>query len=141
GPGDGYEWPASEHGLFVDEKNNVWVSGSDVKDTQLLKFTSSGKFLLQIGRAGQKGGNNDTANVSRASDMRVNPKTNEVYVADGEGGNRRLIVFDAVTSAYKRHWNAYGEKVDDAPVPKSDPKAPPSRVFSAQVHCVDLAND
>ena len=33
---------------------------------------------------------------------------NEVYVADGYG-NRRVIVFDADTGAYKRHWGACDE--------------------------------
>ena len=56
GPGSGYEWPASEHGLHIDADNNVWVSGGDVKDTQILKFTSKGKFLMQIGSQGLKGG-------------------------------------------------------------------------------------
>jgi DNA-binding beta-propeller fold protein YncE len=42
----------------------------------------------------------------------VYDKTNEVFVADGYG-NRRVIVFDADTGAYKRHWGAYGNKPDD----------------------------
>ena len=43
----------------------------------------------------------------------VHAPTNEVFVADGYG-NRRVIVFDATTGAYKRHWGAYGNKPDDA---------------------------
>ena len=50
--------------------------------------------------------------------MAVYPKTNEVFVADGYG-NRRIIVFDATTGVYKRHWGAYGNRPDD--------KAPNSR--------------
>ena len=42
----------------------------------------------------------------------VDPKTNELYVADGYG-NHRVIVFDADTGQYKRHWGAYGHKPDD----------------------------
>lgn len=140
GSGTGYEWPATEHGLAIDAKLNVWVSGSAAGDTQLVKFSRTGKFLLQIGRAGQKGSNADTANVSRAADMRVNAKTGELYVADGEGGNRRVIVFDGETGAYKRHWGAYGEKPNDEPAPKYDPAAT-SRVFSNAVHCVAIAKD
>ena len=26
-PGEGYEWPASEHGIFVDHMGNVWLAG------------------------------------------------------------------------------------------------------------------
>jgi hypothetical protein len=55
GPGTGYEWPQSEHGIFVDYKDNVWIAGSGVKDAHVLKFAQSGKFLLQIGRQGMSG--------------------------------------------------------------------------------------
>jgi DNA-binding beta-propeller fold protein YncE len=143
GPGAGYEWPTQEHGIAVDHKGNVWVSASAAKDAHVVKFTSDGKFLLQIGRLGQGGGNNDTANLGRPAEMRVDPATNEVYVADGEnGGNRRVIVFDADTGAYKRHWGAYGEKPDDGPPPKFDPDGPlPKQFGSAAVHCVRIAKD
>jgi DNA-binding beta-propeller fold protein YncE len=142
GPGTGYEWPASEHGLYIDADNNVWVSGGDVKDTQILKFTSKGQFLTQIGRQGLKVGNNDTSNVFKGGDMYVDMKAKELFVADGEGGgNRRVIVFDSATGAYKRHWGAYGEPPSDAPPPKFDPAAPPARVFGNSVHCVTLASD
>jgi len=112
GPGQGYEWPDTEHGIFVDYKDNVWIAGNGGKDTQILKFTNNGKFLLQIGKHGQTGGSNDTANLNRPAGIVVWPKTNEVFVADGYG-NRRIIVYDADTGAYKRHWGAYGKPPDD----------------------------
>lgn len=68
--------------------------------------------MLQIGRRGQSTGSNDTHNVNKAADMHVYPKTNELFVADGYA-NRRVIVFDADTGAFKRYWGAYGEKPDD----------------------------
>jgi DNA-binding beta-propeller fold protein YncE len=115
GPGPGYEWPDNEHGIFVDAKDNVWVGGNGDKDAQLLKFTRSGKFLLQIGRHDKSQGSNDTANLGRPAGIVVWAPTNEVFVADGYA-NRRVVVFDADTGAYKRHWGAYGKKPeDDAP--------------------------
>ena len=60
GPGEGYEWPDLEHGIFVDQ-DAVWLGGGGEKDAQLLKFTRGGKFLLQIGRKGKNGGSNDPA--------------------------------------------------------------------------------
>ena len=53
GPGEGYEWPASNHGIFVDHKGNVWIGGNGDKDAHVLKFTQNGKFLMQIGRQGR----------------------------------------------------------------------------------------
>ena len=91
----------------------MWITGNGEKDTNLLKFSKTGKFLLQIGKHGKTGGSNDTENVNQAAGIAVHPPTNEVFVADGYG-NRRVIVFDADTGAYKRHWGAYGNKPDDA---------------------------
>lgn len=105
GPGAGYEWPDSEHGLTVDYKDNIWIGGNGAKDHQVLKFTRQGKFLVQIGRKGQSKGSSDTANLNRPAEVEVDPAANEVFVADGYG-NRRIIVFDADTGAYKRHWGA-----------------------------------
>jgi hypothetical protein len=92
GPGQGYDWPDTEHGIFVDDKDNVWITGNGAKDTNLLKFTKAGKFLLQIGEHGKTDGSNDTKNVNQAAGIAVYAPTKEV-VADGYG-NRRVIVFD-----------------------------------------------
>ncbi|HET9218711.1 MAG TPA: hypothetical protein VFR18_17130 [Terriglobia bacterium] len=116
GPGEGYDWPQQIHGLYIDYKGNLWVSSERAGDNHILKFTRDGKFLLQIGKPGQSTGNNDRVNVNRAADMHVHPKTNELFVADGYG-NRRVVVFDADTGAYKRHWGAYGNAPEDAPAP------------------------
>jgi DNA-binding beta-propeller fold protein YncE len=43
----------------------------------------------------------------------VDHSANELYVADGYV-NHRVIVFDAKTGAYKRHWGAYGNRPDDS---------------------------
>ena len=114
GPGEGYDWPQQIHGLFIDYKGNLWLSSERAGDNHILKFSRDGKFLMQIGKPGQSTGNNDKVNVNRAADMHLHPKTNELFVADGYG-NRRVIVFDADTGAYKRHWGAYGNAPEDPP--------------------------
>src|SRR5262245_2906246 len=38
GPGPGYEWPASEHGIFVDETDSVWLAGNGDDDSQVPQF-------------------------------------------------------------------------------------------------------
>ncbi|MFH1265394.1 MAG: hypothetical protein ABIK89_06665 [Planctomycetota bacterium] len=113
GPGTGYEWPQSEHAVYVDGKGNVWTAGGGGKDAQILKFTRDGKFLLQIGHQGKSGGSNDTENLGGAAGVTVDAAANELYVADGYR-NHRVIVFDADTGAYKRHWGAYGKTPDDS---------------------------
>jgi DNA-binding beta-propeller fold protein YncE len=137
GPGQGYEWFENEHGIYVDHQGNVWVGGNDAKDHQLLKFTPEGKFLLQIGRAGQTGGSNSTTLLGRPAHMEIDAQANELYIADGYG-NKRVLVLDAATGAYKRHWGAYGKAPSDDKLPLYNPQ---SSQFANPVHCVRLAKD
>jgi len=139
GPGEGYEWPESNHGITVDHEGHVWIGGNGDTDTHVLKFTRDGSFLLQIGRKGVHNGSNDTEHLWRAARIFVEPSTNEAYIADGYG-NRRVIVFDAATGAYKRHWGAYGSRPDDADLGAYDPSAPPVKQFRT-VHCAIVSKD
>jgi hypothetical protein len=143
GPGAGYEWPTTQHGIFVDTKDNVWLSGSAKEDNQILKFTNKGKFLLQIGHSGKNRGSNDTENLGGPAGLFVYPKTNELFVADGYF-NHRVIVFDADTGAYKRHWGAYGKKPEDDfkfPARAQLVQGPPPPQFNNPVHSVLVSND
>jgi len=160
GPGQGYDWPESNHGITVDYKGNVWIGGNGrgpqpkgqapvegqappaalFKDNEILKFTQDGKFLMQIGKPGQSKGSNDIENLKGPAKMFVDRKTNELYVADGYG-NHRVIVFDADTGKYKRHWGAYGKKPDDTNLGNYNPDAPVAQQFRNPVHCAELSND
>jgi DNA-binding beta-propeller fold protein YncE len=136
GPATGYEWPETEHGIYIDPKGFVWIGGSGDKDHQLLKFTKAGKFVMQIGRAGQSKGNQDTRNLKSPADVWVYSKTNELFVADGYG-NRRVIVFDPDTGAFKRMWGAFGNVPSDEVVDGQDG---PSQ-FVPPVHAARVSND
>jgi NHL repeat-containing protein len=160
GPGEGYEWPQLEHGIYIDQQDRVWLGAGGDKDAHILQFTRDGKFLKQIGRQGKGTGSNDTQNLGAAANMVVDAAANELYVADGYV-NHRIIVFDAATGAYKRHWGAYGKPPDDGyfqrsgerlPGPFSgtvqnenrpsqyDPKGPPPPQFRI-VHAVRISRD
>jgi len=145
GPGEGYTWSGELHGIFVDHKDNVWICASFAgrdgkgKDTTLLKFTRNGKFLLQIGTPNTSGGSNDTENLNQPAGIAVYAKTNEVFVADGYK-NRRVIVFDADTGAYKRHWGAYGNTPDDAAPNKLTPEGPGPQQFNL-LHGIRISRD
>jgi DNA-binding beta-propeller fold protein YncE len=140
GPGPGYEWPGSNHGIFVDYKDNVWIGGNDAKDAHIVKFTTSGTFLMQFGHLGQSSGSNDTENFGRVAKIFVDPKENEAYIADGYG-NKRVAVIDADTGKFKRYWGAYGHKPDDTNLGPYNPNAPPAQQFRNPVHCAELSND
>jgi NHL repeat-containing protein len=130
---------SGEHGIVVDAKDNVWLTGNGDGDGQILKFTKDGKFLLQIGKGGVAADSNNTEHVSRATSLVVYPKTNEVLVADGYG-NRRVIVFDAETGAYKRHWGAYGNKPDDKASKARQVTGPGPQQFDTP-HGIAVSND
>lgn len=140
GPGQGYDWPTSNHGITIDYKGNVWIGGNGAHDGQVLKFTQDGKFLLQIGKPNMSRGSSDVENLNKPAKLFIDKATNELYVADGYG-NHRVIVFDADTGKYKRLWGAYGHKPDDTNLGKYDPDAPPAQQFRNPVHCAELAND
>ena len=82
GPGTGYRWPDSNHGITVDHKGNVWIGGNGQKDTEILKFTNSGKFLMQLGTYGVHNGSNDTENFWMPTKIFEDPAANEVYISD-----------------------------------------------------------
>jgi hypothetical protein len=152
GPGTGYDWPDNEHAITVDYKDNVWIGGNNPSvgattkrsDDMLLKFTNKGKFLKQIGGWDRSGGNTDTTSVKRAADVFVYRKTNEAFVADGYG-NRRVLVLDAGTMAFKRMWGAFSNTPQEAP-PAGSPA--PERVYEGPgsqqfgiVHGLEVSND
>ena len=128
GPGSGYDWPSSEHGVLVDHKDNLWLAGNGAKDAMLLKFTHDGKFVRQFGKPGQNKGSADTNNLGGPANLAVDPETNEIFVADGYV-NKRIIVLDAETLTFKRLWGAYGNKPDDADLGPFNPDAPPAQQF------------
>ena len=148
GPGEGFDWPVSNHGITVDYKGNVWIGGNNrapeggpgAQDDAVLKFTQGGKFLMQIGKPGQSKGSNDLENFRQPAKIFVDPKTNELYVADGYG-NHRVIVFDADSGVYKRHWGAYSNKPDDVNAGAYRPHDPPATQFRNPVHCAQLSDD
>ena len=140
GPGDGYDWPSSNHGITVDHMDNVWIGGNGPDDGHILKFTRDGNFLLQLGRPGVGTGSNDPENFGRVAEVSIDLGGDEVFVADGYL-NRRVAVLDIQTGALKRYWGAYGNRPDDAPVPAYRPEDPPAQQFRSPVHCAEISDD
>ncbi len=138
--GEGYEWPESEHGIFVDHLDNVWIAGNGPDDHQVLKFSMDGTFLMQIGEAGRTEGSNSTEFLGQPADMEVDPETNHLYIADGYL-NKRIAVFDAETGEYIRHWGAYGNEPSDEDTGAFMPGEDPISQFRTPVHAVRIAED
>ena len=77
-------------------------------DAHVLKFSGDGRHLLTIGTPGKMDGADSQTTLNRPSMVAYDAAANEVFVADR--GNRRIVVFDADSGAYKRHWFGTGEK-------------------------------
>jgi DNA-binding beta-propeller fold protein YncE len=176
---DGCFWPSREHGIFVDHNDFVYVAGNGQaanfhgqfpwapnfgEDSQVLKFKLDGTFVYQIGSAGAKGPNsndtnggiNGTPQPFWPADMTVDPKTNIMYIADGYG-NRRVLIVNAATGKYIGHFGAYGqnpvvgengrgrggdagEGVGSWPADFKRGEMKP-KFFRSPLHCAKLAND
>lgn len=150
GPGQGYEWPDSNHGIFVDHLGNVWIGGNGGPDSHIQKFTKDGKFLAQYGKKGLRPGppgknaagqptqtylpdSNDPANFGRVAKIFVDSKANEAYIADGYL-NKRVAVLDGDSGKLKRYWGAYGNKPDDSyKFGPRGPDQPPAQQFRGPV--------
>ena len=110
GPGQGYTWFDQEHGIYIDHNGFVWMGTSN--GMHVMKFTQEGKHVMTIGEPGVNKGSNDQDHLGGPANFYVEPKTNEIFIADGYI-NKRVIVYDAASGTYKRHWGAYGKRPDD----------------------------
>jgi len=154
GPGPGYVWPTSNHGISLDPKDNVWIGGNGTcprdstdpdcppgtVDSHILKFTHDGKFLLQIGLPHQAASSHSMTSFGRVAKIAFDPEANEAYLADGYS-NKRVAVVDMDTGKLKRYWGAYGKAPVDTNLGPYNPDAPPAPQFRNPVHCAEVTHD
>lgn len=135
-----YVWPASNHGVAIDNRGNVWIGGNGAGDSHILKFTHDGKFLQQIGIPGQPTNSLDTTHFGRVAKISFDIKANEAFVADGYA-NHRVAVLDMNTGRIKRYWGAYGNVPSDSNYGPYDPDKPLIPQFRTPVHCAEPSVD
>lgn len=140
GPGEGYDWPTSNHGITIDHKDNVWIGGNGPTDSHILKFSRDGKFIAQYGTPGSPTDSHSSENFGSVAEVSFDPSANEAYVADGYR-NKRVAVLDADTGELKRYWGAYGNEPDDTNLGPFIPGQEPAQQFRNPVHCAQPSND
>ena len=139
GPGQGYDWPDSNHGITVDHKGNVWLAGNGDKDTQVLKFTAPASSCSRSA---------STASTTAATTSRTS------------GSRRRSAKTWRPTRCTSATATATAASSCSTPTPAStsgtgaptatsratrrcrayNPKGPPSKQFNT-VHCAIVSND
>ncbi|MEP6730076.1 MAG: hypothetical protein ABJE10_05540, partial [bacterium] len=140
GPGEGYVWPNSNHGITIDDKDNVWIGGNGVGDSHILKFTHDGKFLMQIGTPGQAVNSTNLEHFGRVAKISFDKSANEAFISDGYG-NKRVAVIDMTTGKIKRIWGAYGNVPSDSNLGRYQPGTPLAQQFRNPVHCAEPTTD
>ena len=154
-PNGEYDWPESNHGIALDNMDNVWIGGNGQSDAHVLKFSRDGRFLAQFGAAGDlavgmdgertlyERDSNSMTSFGRVAKLTNDAANNELFVADGYF-NKRVAVLDPETGAIKRYWGAYGERPDDEAgnsLPRYTVGETPPREFRGPVHCAEPSND
>ena len=139
GPGEGYTWPASNHGIEVAPNGDIWIGGNGSGDSHVLVFNRNGEFIREIGLPGEPTDSNSTEHFGRVAEIAIDPRANEAYIADGYG-NKRVAVVDVATGAFKRYWGAYGNAPSDDPV-RYVPGEPLPQQFVGPVHCAEPSHD
>ncbi|HEX3376383.1 MAG TPA: peptidyl-alpha-hydroxyglycine alpha-amidating lyase family protein [Candidatus Acidoferrales bacterium] len=120
------------HGLFIDQKNNIWVTDGDAengKGDQVFEFNQDGKVLLALGKAGVAGDGEDTFN--KPSDVLIAPN-GDIFVADGHGpgSNARIVKFSSARK-FMKAWGKQGVEPGEFNNPHSLAMDSKGRLFVA----------
>ena len=78
------------HSIDLDRDGFLWIT--DRVDNMVYKFTVDGRQLLAIGKKGVNGDNSSQDAFNGASDVAFAPN-GDFFVADGQGGNSRVVKF------------------------------------------------
>ncbi|HEX6314458.1 MAG TPA: hypothetical protein VFZ73_06340 [Gemmatimonadaceae bacterium] len=153
GPGEGYVWPGSNHGISIDKNDNIWIGGNGTNDSHILKFSRDGKLLMQIGRPNAVplpqeqvkpghtvGNSNAMDHFGRVAKVSLDNAANEAYVSDGYL-NKRVAVIDMTTGKIKRYWGAYGNAPSDTNYGPYSPDSALIPQFRTPLHCAEPTND
>lgn len=157
GPGFGGPEILPGQTIIVDKKENVWLSGMGRGDT-VLKYSSDGKLLWDFGHRGPgpvpgqtqerlKDNNQQTDTLmSGMAGFDLDEDAHELYIAEGEVINKRILVYDMDTGAFKRGWGGHGmplSEIDNDPIPPYDWRSgpPPDIQGLATLHCIHISHD
>jgi len=148
--GEGFhpKWPRALQTVVVDTKGFVWISGTDPQDS-ILKFTRDGKLVWDFEHrppveAGMMPENNqETSFLVNKGRFQLDEVANELYIIQ----QKRVVIYDASTGAFKRGWGGHGmplSEVSNDPIPGykwTGGPPPEERNFVPELHFVEISKD
>jgi hypothetical protein len=134
--------------VIPDSKGFVWIAGTAPQDS-IMKFTREGEFVWDFGHrpppeAGMMPENNqETSYLINKGRFQLDEVANELYIIQ----QKRVLVYDASTGAFKRGWGGHGmplSEVSNEPIPPytwTGGPPPPERNFVPDLHFVEISRD
>ncbi len=148
GPGYHPQWPTAMQTVIADTKGFVWIAGTAAQDS-ILKFTRDGKFVWDFGhrptpeQAKMPENNQETSWLTNKGRFQIDEVANEIYIIQ----QKRVLVYDASTGAFKRGWGGHGmplSEISNAPIPPytwTGAPPPPENNFVPDLHFVEISKD
>ncbi len=147
--GPGYpSWPSGLQTVIADTKGFIWISGTQPQDS-IIKYTRDGKMVWDFGHrppaeAGMMPENNQETNfLINKGRFQLDEVANELFIIQ----QKRVLVYDASTGAYKRGWGGHGmplSEISNDPIPGytwSGGPPPEERNFVPELHFVEISRD
>jgi hypothetical protein len=142
------KWPATLQTVIVDSKGFVWIAGEANEDS-ILKFTRDGKLVWDFdhrptpAQAKMPETNQETSYLLNKGRFQLDETTNEIYIIN----QKRVLVYDMTTGAYKRGWGGHGmalsEVTNEAIAGYTWTGGPPpeEKNFVPNLHFVEISKD
>ncbi len=115
------------HFLRVDPAGHVWVT--DRGHQQAFEFDASGKLLMTLGTKDMTGDNTSQNAFNGTADVAV-AKDGEIFLADGEGPNTRIVKFSP-DGKFVSWWGGKGTGPGEFNVPHSIAIGDDGRIYVA----------
>jgi DNA-binding beta-propeller fold protein YncE len=103
------------HSIDIDHDGNLWIT--DRADNQVFKFTPEGKQLLVLGKKGVAGKGDSQDLFNGSADVVIAPN-GDIFVADGQGGNNRVVKFSK-DGKFIKYWGTKGSQQGQFETPHS----------------------
>jgi hypothetical protein len=142
------KWPMNSQTVIADSKGNIWISGTNAQDS-IIKYTRDGKVLWDFehrppAEAGMMPENNqETSFLINKGRFQLDEVGNELYIIQ----QKRVLVYDASTGAYKRGWGGHGmplSQISNEAIPGytwNGGPPPDEKNFVPELHFVEISRD